>query len=329
LHFKQFAGPLYDYQCSKAHRGGKSNFIRRAFGCAAANCSPIMIHAIKSLDRVLKGQATDLASLRRGNIDISARGLSLLLAVLGAIYGVCMGVFALVTRWGMGQPSAGFLQMSYSAAKVPMLFLLTLAVTLPSLYVFNALVGCRLLFSAVVRLLVAALGVTLAVLASFGTIIAFFSLCTTSYPFMVLLNVLTFALAGVLGMTFLLKTLQRLSVAEGMASPTAEPTPIPQPSDLPTGEYAPASPPRASGALDRLQGQGIGAQVRAVFVIWVIVFSLVGAQMGWILRPFIGAPDVPVTFFRPRQSNFFEGVADKLADLATGHNPTTRPWNYR
>ena len=282
-----------------------------------------MIASLKSLDRVLKGQATDLDSLRRGNIDISARGLSLLLVVLGAIYGVCMGVFAVITRWGMGQASVGFLQMSYSAAKVPMLFLLTLAITLPSLYVFNALVGCRLLFSAVVRLLVAALGVTLAVLASFGTIIAFFSLCTTSYPFMVLLNVLTFALSGVLGMSFLLKTLHRLSIAQEML-PDSPPAEAP-----PTDVAAVQSPPRVSGALDRLQGKTISSQVRFVFIIWVIVFSLVGAQMGWVLRPFIGAPDSPVTFFRPRQGNFFEGVLDKAGDLVTSRTSTTRPWNSR
>src|SRR5437870_1538655 len=116
-----------------------------------------MIQSIKSLDRVLKGQATDLESLRRGNIDISARSLSVLLIILGAIYGVCMGTFAIITRWGMGEAHLGFLQMAYSAVKVPILFLFTLAVTLPSLYVFNALLGSRLLFSAVVRLLVAAL----------------------------------------------------------------------------------------------------------------------------------------------------------------------------
>ena len=275
-----------------------------------------MIHSIKSLDRVLKGQATDLESLRRGNIDISARGLSLLLVILGAIYGVCMGTFAIVTRWGMGEARFGFLQMGYSAAKVPMLFLFTLAVTLPSLYVFNALVGCRLLFSAVVRLLVAALGVTLAVLASFGTIIAFFSLCTTSYPFMVLMNVVTFALAGVLGMSFLLKTLHRLSVAQAMTPPTVT-SPNQEIVPTPQTPLAPEGPPLVSGALDRLYGQSIGPQVRMVFVIWVIVFSLVGAQIaGWVLRPFIGAPDVQVTFFRPRQGNFFQAVVDKVGDMS-------------
>ena len=72
---------------------------------------------------------------------------------------------------------------------------------MPSLYVFNALVGSRLTLAAVIRLLVATLGVIVAVLASLGPIVAFFSVSTTSYPFMVLFNVVVFAVSGVLGLT--------------------------------------------------------------------------------------------------------------------------------
>src|SRR5207253_3538075 len=105
--------------------------------------------------------------------------------------------------------------------KVPALFLLTLAVTFPSLYVFNALVGSRLRPVALGRLMAAALGVTLAVLASFGPIVAFFSVTTTSYPFILLLNVAVFAAAGLLGMGFLLQTLFRISAA--LRSPAPDP----------------------------------------------------------------------------------------------------------
>jgi hypothetical protein len=31
---------------------------------------------------------------------------------------------------------------------------------------------------------------------------------------------------------------------------------------------------------------------------WIVVYALVGIQMGWILRPFIGSPGAPVQFFR-------------------------------
>jgi hypothetical protein len=69
------------------------------------------------------------------------------------------------------------------------------------------------------------------------------------------------------------------------------------------------------GALDRLDGQVLGPHVRAIFRIWVIVFGLVGAQMAWVLRPFIGAPDQPFVPFRGRQGNFFEAVWQQIVDL--------------
>jgi hypothetical protein len=37
--------------------------------------------------------------------------------------------------------------------------------------------------------------------------------------------------------------------------------------------------------------------------------------MGWILRPFIGAPTQPFTFFREREANFFIGLIDALRSL--------------
>jgi hypothetical protein len=71
----------------------------------------------------------------------------------------------------------------------------------------------------------------------------------------------------------------------------------------------------ARGALDRLTGRTPSRDTKTIFRIWVIVFSLVGAQMGWVLRPFIGDPDKPFTFFRSRDSNFFQGVAHSVEHL--------------
>jgi hypothetical protein len=303
-----------------------------------------MFNWIRSLDRVLKGEATKPAALRGGRLDLPVGGLTVVLVLLGAVYGACMGAFALVDRWDPATRHQGYLQMAYSAVKVPMLFFLTLIVTFPSLYVFNALVGSRLSFRTVLRLLVAALGVMLSVLASFGTIVVFFSLCTTSYPFMVLLNVAMFAVAGLLGMGFLLQTLHRLSLAQAAQSADEAATaalaaaPLTAPDGTPFPAAAappPPLPPAPSpGALDRLHPQGAGPHVRTVFRIWVLVFALVGAQMGWVLRPFIGKPGVPVSFFRERESNFFEAVYNKIVDVAAGEGTETSRrrkgvWNRR
>jgi hypothetical protein len=37
--------------------------------------------------------------------------------------------------------------------------------------------------------------------------------------------------------------------------------------------------------------------------------------MGWILRPFIGAPDLPFQLFRERTSNFFQAFFKALGQL--------------
>ena len=31
---------------------------------------------------------------------------------------------------------------------------------------------------------------------------------------------------------------------------------------------------------------------------WLVVYAFIGIQMGWVLRPFVGAPSAPVQFFR-------------------------------
>jgi hypothetical protein len=65
-------------------------------------------------------------------------------------------------------------------------------------------------------------------------------------------------------------------------------------------------------------GQSLGRHTRLVFNCWVILFAVVGAQMGWVLRPFVGNPSLPFEWFRERQSNFFEAVLNTLSALFGG-----------
>jgi hypothetical protein len=269
------------------------------------------------LDRILRGELTQVGSLKHAGIEISPRRLSLINVLLGMVYGICMGTFAL---FRMKSPHGW--QMLASMVKVPLLFYLTLLVTLPSLYVFNALVGSRLTLSTVVRLLVASLGVMLAVLASLGPIVAFFSVSTTSYPFMLLFNVVVCGVSGSLGLLFLLQTLHRLSLVDSGpadrerlgSAVEARLVELDDPSAAApagAGQQLPAPP----GALDRIDDRVLGKHVKTVFRLWVIVFALVGAQMGWVLRPFIGSPNLPFVWLRGRESNFFEGVLRTLQSL--------------
>jgi hypothetical protein len=278
-----------------------------------------MRYYLQSLDRLLRGELTHLEALRKDGLQLPLGGTALMVAVLGMLFGVCMGTYAV-----LHQDGPRLMQMLAASVKVPALFLLTLLVTFPSLYVFNALVGSQLRFVANLRLLVGALGITLAVLASFGPIIAFFSVSTTSYPFMKVLNVLAFAIAGGLGLTFLLQTLHRLSVVDLPASSPLSLTG----SSVAAERQAPAADganlveaiviaPQSNSPIEPVPGYILGRHVKTVFRCWAIVFGLVGAQMGWILRPFIGDPSQPFTWLRPRTSNFFEDMSATVWKLFT------------
>lgn len=258
------------------------------------------------LDRILRGEATQLADLRTGRIEVPLFGLTVVSVILAVVYGACMGAFALL------RPSGPELQqLMASAVKTPLLFFVTLAITFPSLYVFNALVGSRLNVENLLRLLIAAIGVNVAVLASLGPIVAFFAVSSTSYAFMVLLNVVVFAVAGLLGLTFLLQTLHRINRA---AMANGAPPPV---TSAPA-EAAPAKTAAAKGALSRLDGHVLGRHVTTVFICWMVVFGLVGAQTGWLLRPFIGDPEMPFEWFRARESNFFEAIILTVRSLLGG-----------
>ena len=145
--------------------------------------------------------------IARERADSPNRPADRRISLLAAFYGVCTGVYGIVNR---KEPEFRF--MVANAIKLPLLFLLTLAITFPSLYVFNALVRSRLGVAQLAQLLAAGLAVLLAVLASFGPIVAFFSITSTSYPFIVVLTVAIFLVAGGFGVHFLWHTLVKLTV---------------------------------------------------------------------------------------------------------------------
>ena len=221
---------------------------------------------VRQLDLILRGEATSPARLREGSFNIPVFGLAVVIDALGLAYGLCMGLFALT-----GSGNGSLMQIPASMLKVPALFLLTLVVTLPSLYVFNALVGSRLTMSSVVRLLVASLAVMLAVLASLGPIVGFFAICTTSYSFIVLLNVLVYAIAGLLGLKFLLQTLHRMTLVRVDLLTNDMPLSPPPSGGTAAAERDADFGAADLGALDPTPNNVLGPHTKTVFRIWVLM----------------------------------------------------------
>ena len=256
-----------------------------------------MIQWLKELDEVLRGHKGDPQLLAGGTGHIHIKPLVAVSIVLGIVYGLCMGLYAVLTR----TPPC-FAQMFASAVKVPILFILTLVITFPSLYVFSALLGVRLGPKDTLRLILAPVSANLAVLASLGPITAFFTLSTSSYPFMKLLNFLFFAVSGVIGLKVLLTMLARLDAAQaGRATATPNSAPADDPGPTVTVTPVALSP----------SGDIMGTTFR----LWLVIYGLVGAQMGWVLRPFVGAPNLAFEWFRDREANIFVDLFRTIAAL--------------
>ena len=253
---------------------------------------------LREIDRLLRGKFTQPEELRAGRVEVPTGTLVVAGLLLGAVYGVFMGLYSVL------RPTPSVAQLAATTCKVPLLFLLTLVVTFPSLYVFSALSRSRLHAPETLRLLLAAVAVNLAILASFGPVTGFFTLSTENYPFMIVLNVVFFTIGGIGGVAFLSKALR--SVFQEEASVRIEDP------DPPTHRA------RGADAAARLAGEARGDESppprpvrvapprgRAVLRTWILIYAVVGAQMGWILRPFIGTPNMPFSMFRERESNFF------------------------
>ena len=52
-----------------------------------------------------------------------------------------------------------------------------------------------------------------------------------------------------------------------------------------------------------------------IFYLWIAAFGLVGAQMSWMLRPFIGSPDTAFTWLRTREGNFYLDIARSIGEI--------------
>ena len=254
-------------------------------------------------------------------------------AVCAALFGASLGVYSTISR-----VPADPRFMAASLVKMPILLLLTSLVTVPSLYVFGALRGLRFSAREFAATLMVAHTILAAVLASLAPVIAFFALTTSSYSFMVLLNVFACAIAGMLGIRVFVRALNEPAPVVDVAALAAAPVAAPVAPTAPAVTVAPAlsaadlpdlpglaGPPVATDTalasrptLLPARPAAVGAGVWQLLGWWVWLYVFVGAQTGWILRPFIGHPDKPFVLFRGKSGGFIEGVLHHLWNALFG-----------
>jgi len=190
----------------------------------------------------------------------------ILCGLLSGIYGLTMGLYN------------GILQAISSAIKLPILFLLTAIICIPSLYTFNVLLGQSFKFLQTVALMVMTLGTTTILLVSLAPIAFFFTLTTPeNYQFLLLLHVVIFGLCGVYGVGYLYRGCSYLAF-------------------------------RMEQPLNKL-----------LLRIWIVIYAVVGMQLGWRLRPFIGSKGMPFELVRSDvDGNFYIAVWNSFINLLSG-----------
>jgi hypothetical protein len=151
-----------------------------------------------------------------------------------------------------------------SAVKLPLLFLVTLAICLPTLYLFNLVFGARLSVRQSLALVMVALTVTAMLAVAFAPISLFFLITAPDYGFFKLLNVAILALSALVGLRFLTGGMRVLN-EHGLLAPAklaevapvspavpAAPPAVPAPAGAPANGVTPAAP-------DAVPAQGVPA----------------------------------------------------------------------
>jgi hypothetical protein len=239
-----------------------------------------------------------------------------------ALYGAVLGA------------SNGWLQAVSSFVKLPLLFLATLAICLPTLYLFNLVFGAKLSVLQALTLIMVSITVTAVLTLAFAPISLFFLITAQSYSFFKLLNVAILFLTAVVGLRFLTAGMTALNEHQLKAA-TRAPA-LPPAVELPVEANGASAEKKENGAVltapapapvKRLSD--IGARPgelppgerpasMTLLYIWILLFGFVGTQLAWTLRPFFGSPDKPFQLFRSIGGTFYADIFQTIGNLIGG-----------
>jgi hypothetical protein len=190
------------------------------------------------------------------------------LAVLSTI---CFGLYGFI----IGSQHS-LKQAVSSCVKLPILFLLTLVICTPALFIFSAFFGSRRSLLQTLAILLAGTAITGIALIALSPVTLFFIVTTRSYQFFKIFNVLFFSVSGLMGIGF-------FYFLSAHSSPDS------------TGQKQ-----MARGLLLRF---------------WFLLYAFVGTQLAWTLRPFFGAPGLPFEIVREVGGNFYTDLFQSLGHL--------------
>ncbi len=219
---------------------------------------------------LLKDRQNFLEEIHQG-VQLKTKISALLLSsfLCFAAYGAIIGSFH------------SYRQALSSMVKLPALYLITLVVCLPALYIFNALFGSRKTLAQHFTYVLSAAAVIALLLCGFAPVMLFFlmTLSVKEYSFYLLLNVFIFMVTGVFGVSFLYQAMRPVAGDNEVADTV------------------------------KIRNR--------ILQFWLMLYGFVGSQLGWTLRPFFGSPG-NFEVFRPKDGNFITGVLQAIGRVLSG-----------
>jgi hypothetical protein len=204
------------------------------------------------LIRLLRFRKEFVEAVLSGKNILRLNGTLLLWALLFfSIYGASMGLYANVT------------QLVYSAIKLPLLFLGTLLICYPPLYLLTVLIGAEIGFFKTFNLALSSLVVGAFFLALLTPVSLLFTLSHASREVMTLIHALAVSAACLVMVVYLYRIFSDVS------------------------EFTPLYP----------------AHVRRVLGVWIFLLAFVGGQAAWLLLPFVGDENRATEFLRSERGN--------------------------
>jgi hypothetical protein len=179
-----------------------------------------------------------------------------LVGLLAFIYGTVMGSYH------------SFLQAAFAGIKLSFLFIMTLAICFPALFIVQLILGSKLKLSQMLSIILSGYFMTTVIMITFIPVVILFLLTGSNYYFLQLLHILVFIFSGLFGMKIIVDAL-KYSCEKKNVYPK------------------------------------IGV---VIFTIWFTIFVLVGIQLAWNLRPFLGDRSKSFVAFRQYEGNFYTAV---------------------
>lgn len=164
-------------------------------------------------------------------------------------------------------------QSLISSVKLPLIFLMSAVVCYPTLYLFLSLLGLGYSAKSLAQFFLICLAINGMVLLAFSPISVFFLITNSSYSFFKIINVAILACGGFMGVFLFKKYLF-----------TKAP------------DWEPLYRQRAN---------------RFVWM-WLLMYGLIGANLGFFLSPIFGIPSEPIVFITSSSENFFTHIFNML-----------------